>query len=166
MKAFFRYFTLLVCIIPAIMFPIETFAQGSTIPPIEIKDTDGVRHKLTACIKTAKPNIIILWKGCCTDGISLLEEINDWITDEQADAALLGISCDNIRNNRKVIGQVRAIGYEGPVLIDENQDLVRILGINVFPVVLITNGEGTILWRREGYSPSVVEMVKARINEQ
>ena len=162
----FLRLTFLSLVLWFIITPIWTIAQEPAIPLIEIKDTDGIRHKLSTCIDTAKPNIIILWKGCCTDGLSLLEEVNDWITEEQVNAALLGISCDNIRNNRKVIGQVRAIGYEGLVLIDENQDLIRALGINVFPAVLITNKEGTIVWRREGYSPSVFELIKAKIIEQ
>jgi len=145
--------------------PIGALAQETRVPSVEIKDTGGIRRNFSACIKPEKQNIIIVWRGCCTDGLSLLEETNDWITEETIDVALLGVSCDNIRNNRKVIGQVRAIGYEGLVLVDENQDLIRTMGINVFPAVLITNGEGVIVWRREGYTPSVIDEIKAKITK-
>lgn len=143
------------------LFTNTLHAQDRTVPNVTICDSEGLQHSFTNCLVPEKINIIVIWRGCCADGPTLLEELNDWITEEDPNVALLAVSCDNSRNSRKVCGQVRALGYEGMVLLDENQDLVRSLGVNVYPAVLFTRGHEKIVWWNEGYSPGLIEEIKS-----
>ncbi|MDD2964359.1 MAG: redoxin family protein [Bacteroidales bacterium] len=142
--------------------PLALQLHAQPIPNVTIKDTDGQRQNLREIQKPGKMNVVVLWRGCCTDGLALLEELTEVLASDTTTTALQAISCDDARNSRKVAGQVRAVGYEGPILLDENQDLTRALGINIFPAVILVMNN-TVVWRSSGYYPGLVGEVEKEI---
>lgn len=136
--------------------------QDQLVPDVVVSSTEGVKMGFRDGLKPGKTNVVVVWKGCCTDGLTLLEELNDLIGDDTTSLALVAVSCDNSRNSRKVAGQVRATGYEGWILLDENQDLSRALGLQVFPTVMLVSSN-RIVWRASGYSPGMIDEIEKQI---
>lgn len=136
--------------------------QDQLVPDVVVSSTDGVKMGFREGLKPGKTNVVVVWKGCCTDGLTLLEELNELIGGDTANLALLAVSCDNSRNSRKVAGQVRATGYEGLIFLDENQDLSRALGLQVFPTVMMVRNN-RLVWRTSGYSPGMIDEIEKQI---
>jgi peroxiredoxin len=83
----------------------------------------------------------------------------DYATDLEDDVNLkvLAVSIDDTRNSSRVAPLVEGQGWEYTVLLDENQDLKRNLGIVNVPFTLVLNAKGEIVWKHSGYTPGAEE---------
>lgn len=136
--------------------------QDQLVPDVILPTTNGVKMGFREGLSPEKLNVVVVWKGCCSDGLTLLEELQELLATDTATTAMLAVSCDNSRNSRKVAGQVRAVGYEGLILLDENQELTRALGLQVFPTVMMIR-HNRVVWRTSGYAPGLVDVIEKEI---
>ena len=66
---------------------------------------------------------------------------------------------------QSIINQMQGQGWEYTVLLDENQDLKRNLGIVNVPFTLVLNSKGEIVWKHSGYSPGDEETLAEVVEE-
>jgi len=85
--------------------------------------------------------------------------------EEEVGAKVLAVSIDDSRNSARVAPMVQGQGWEYTVLLDENQDLKRNLGIVNVPFTLVLNKEGEVVWKHSGYSPGDEEELAEVVEE-
>ncbi|PTL99859.1 MAG: hypothetical protein DA440_05840 [Bacteroidetes bacterium] len=73
--------------------------------------------------------------------------------EEEYGAKVLAVSIDDTRNSSRVAPMVQGQGWDYTVLLDENQDLKRNLGIVNVPFTIVLNSDGEVVWKHSGYSP-------------
>ena len=91
----------------------------------------------------------------------------DYSTDleEEVGSKVLAISIDDSRNSARVAPMAQGQGWEYTILLDENQDLKRNLGIVNVPFTLVLNRDGEVVWKHSGYSPGDEEELAEIVTE-
>jgi peroxiredoxin len=85
--------------------------------------------------------------------------------EEEVGAKVLAVSIDDSRNSARVAPMAQGQGWEYTILLDENQDLKRNLGIVNVPFTLVLNSEGEVVWKHSGYSPGDEEELAEIVTE-
>lgn len=153
-----------------------SFAQhelknSGPVPSIEVKTLEGESFNTKDLSNDGKPFIITFWATWCKPCIKEHDAINDVFEDwvDETGVKMFAISIDNARSSRQVLPLVNGKSWEFDVLLDENGDLKRAMGVNVPPHTFIVDGEGNIVWQHVGYMDGdendYIEVVEQIINE-
>ncbi len=140
------------------------------LPAIEVKTMDGEIFNMSTLSNDGKPIIITFWATWCKPCIKEHDAINDVYEDwvDETGVKLYAISIDNARSSRQVLPLVNGKSWEFEVLLDENGDFKRAMGVNVPPHTFIVDGEGNIVWQHVGYldgdEVEYIEIVEKIIN--
>ena len=129
--------------------------QAQQLPSTTLKTLDGKLVDIKDQISTEGPTVIGFWATWCKPCIKELTAFSDYAIDleEEFGAKVLAVSIDDTRNSSRVAPMVQGQGWEYTVLLDENQDLKRNLGIVNVPFTLVLNADGEVVWKHSGYSP-------------
>ncbi|MBT5150867.1 MAG: TlpA family protein disulfide reductase [Flavobacteriales bacterium] len=129
--------------------------QAQQLPSTTLKTLDGKLVDIKDQISTEGPTVIGFWATWCKPCIKELTAFADYAIDleEEYGAKVLAVSIDDTRNSSRVAPMVQGQGWEYTVLLDENQDLKRNLGIVNVPFTLVLNADGEVVWKHSGYSP-------------
>jgi thiol-disulfide isomerase/thioredoxin len=117
-----------------------------------------------------KPIIITFWATWCKPCLKEHDAINDVYEDwvDETGVKLYAVSIDNARSSRQVLPLVNGRSWEFDVLLDENGDLKRALGVNIPPHTFIVDGTGNIVWQHIGYlegdEVEYIEVVEKLVN--
>lgn len=142
-----------------------------TVPSIEVKTLEGESFNTKDLNNDGKPFIITFWATWCKPCIKEHDAINDVFEDwvDEIGVKLFAISIDNARSSRQVLPLVNGKNWEFDVLLDENGDLKRAMGVNVPPHTFIVDGKGIIVWQHVGFMDGdeveYIEVVEQLINE-
>ncbi len=142
-------------------------AQAQKLPSTTVKTLEGKPVDITSQISHDGPTVISFWATWCKPCIKELTAFMDYAIDleEELGAKVLAVSIDDTRNSSRVAPLVQGQGWEYTVLLDENQDLKRNLGIVNVPFTLVLDKEGEVVWSHSGYSPGdeehLAEVVEA-----
>lgn len=141
------------------------------VPSIEVKTLEGESFNTKDLNNDGKPFIITFWATWCKPCIKEHDAINDVFEDwvDEIGVKLFAISIDNARSSRQVLPLVNGKNWEFDVLLDENGDLKRAMGVNVPPHTFIVDGKGIIVWQHVGFMDGdeveYIEVVEQLINE-
>lgn len=129
------------------------------LPAVTIQDIDGNAVKVDTLSNGGKPMIIdffATWCKPCNRELSAINEVyEDW--QDETGVKLIAVSIDQAQNIHKVKPLVDQLGWQYDILLDPNSDLKRALGVQLIPYTLVIDGQGTIVYRHQGYADGAEE---------
>jgi cytochrome c biogenesis protein CcmG/thiol:disulfide interchange protein DsbE len=141
--------------------------QAQELPSTTLKTLEGKQIDIKDAVSKEGPTVISFWATWCKPCIKELTAFTDYAVDLEDDfgAKVLAVSIDDTRNSARVAPLVQGQGWDYTVLLDENQDLKRNLGIVNVPFTIVLNKEGEIVWKHSGYSPGDEETLAEVVEE-
>ena len=133
---------------------ITAFSQKQ-MPNISLSDIEGQKKSVvTDFMEKDKIYIFSFWATWCTPCIAELDEMND-LQEEWKKALpieIIAIATDDSRTQKRIKPLVNGKGWEYQVLLDNNQELKRTLGIVNIPYTVVVKN-GAIVHIQNGYVP-------------
>lgn len=147
---------------------ITGFAQeNKTVPSVTVKNIGGEAVDTKTFSNDGKPFVINFWatwcKPCLQELNAIHEVYEDWQT--QTGVKIYAVSIDDSRSSRKVAPYINGRGWKYEVMLDENSDLKRAMGVNNPPHTFLYNGKGELVWQHNGYAPGDEEELLQQIKK-
>ena len=137
------------------------------LPAVTLKALNGQSVQTDTLSNNGKPFIIdffATWCKPCNRELDAIAEVyEDW--QEETGVKIFAVSIDQGQNINKVRPLVNNHGWPYEVLLDPNGDLKRALGIQTIPFVLIVDGQGTIVYKHNGYTDGAEEELINKVRE-
>jgi thiol-disulfide isomerase/thioredoxin len=137
------------------------------LPAVTLKVLNGQSVQTDTLSNNGKPFIIdffATWCKPCNRELDAIAEVyEDW--QEETGIKIFAVSIDQGQNINKVKPLVNNHGWPYEVLLDPNGDLKRALGIQTIPFVLIVDGQGTIVYKHNGYTDGAEEELINKVRE-
>ena len=137
------------------------------LPAVTLKALNGQSVQTDTLSNNGKPFIIdffATWCKPCNRELDASAEVyEDW--QEETGIKIFAVSIDQGQNINKVKPLVNNHGWPYEVLLDPNGDLKRALGIQTIPFVLIVDGQGTIVYKHNGYTDGAEEELINKVRE-
>lgn len=133
---------------------ITAFSQKQ-MPNISLSDIDGKKTSVTAdFMEKDKIYIFSFWATWCTPCINELDEMNDMQEDwkKTLSIEIIAVATDDSRTQKRIKPLVNGKGWEYKILLDNNQELKRALGIVNIPYTVVVKN-GVIVHIQNGYVP-------------
>ena len=125
-----------------------------TIPSVDVKTLDGKTFNTSKISNDGKPIIVSFWatwcKPCIQELTTIAEVYPEW--QKETGVKLIAVSIDNSRSSSSVKGLVNGKEWDYQVLLDENNDFKRAMGVNLVPHTFIINGKGEIVWQHTSFT--------------
>lgn len=141
-------FALMVCLLAGF-----GIAQAQ-LPAVTLKSIDGAVVKSETLNNDGKPFIIdffATWCKPCNRELSAIAEVYDeW--KEETGVKIIAVSIDQGQNINKVKPLVDQNEWEYEVLLDPNSELLKALGGQMIPFVVVVDGNGNIASKHSGYT--------------
>jgi len=133
------------------------------LPAVTIKTIDGNAVRIDTLNNGGKPFIIdffATWCKPCNRELSAIAEVYDeW--KEETGVKVYAISIDQAQNIHKVKPLVDQNEWEYDVLLDPNSELLKALGGQMIPYVVVVDGQGNIVAKHSGYTEGAeVELIE------
>lgn len=129
--------------------------SGAKLPAISVKTLDGKTIKASEFSNEGKPFVVCFWatwcKPCMMELNAMAELYKEW--QEETGIKIYAVSIDDARTCPKVKPLVSGSDWSYEVILDQNSELKRALGVNNPPHTFIVNEKGEILWQHVGYAP-------------
>lgn len=124
------------------------------LPAVTLKSIDGAVVKSETLNNDGKPFIIdffATWCKPCNRELSAIAEVYDeW--KEETGVKIIAVSIDQGQNINKVKPLVDQNEWEYEVLLDPNSELLKALGGQMIPFVVVVDGNGNIASKHSGYT--------------
>ena len=133
-----------------------TATAKAQLPSVTLKGMDGreVRTDTLHLSNGGRPIIIdffATWCKPCNRELDAIAEVYDeWV--EETGVKLIAVSIDQAQNTNKVKPLVDQNEWEYDVLLDPNSDLLKALGGQMIPFVVVVDGKGNIVAKHSGYT--------------
>lgn len=126
---------------------------ATPLPAADVQRLDGSTFNTANIQNDGKPIILCVWEVSCKPCISEFDNFSrnykDW--QNQTGLKIVAISIDDNRNYTKVKPLVKSKGWTFDFYQDKNQEMKRALGVSYCPFTAVINGNGEIVWRKNGY---------------
>lgn len=127
--------------------------DSKDVPSIEVEDLKGRKINFKEATKPGKYYVVSFWATWCVPCKKELSNMVDiaqkW--KENFNVEVIAVSTDDSRAKAKVKSYVAGENWPYTVLLDQNQDLTRALGIQQIPFTLIVNDQGKIVYTHNSY---------------
>ncbi len=141
------------------------------LPAVSLKSIDGATVQSETLNNDGKPFIIdffATWCKPCNRELSAIAEVYDeW--QEETGVKIYAVSIDQGQNINKVKPLVDQNEWEYEVLLDPNSELLKALGGQMIPFVVVIDGKGNIVSKHSGYTDGaeneLLEEVKKLIGQ-
>ncbi len=141
------------------------------LPAVTLKSIDGATVQSETLSNDGKPFIIdffATWCKPCNRELSAIAEVYDeW--QEETGVKIYAVSIDQGQNINKVKPLVDQNEWEYEVLLDPNSELLKALGGQMIPFVVVIDGKGNIVSKHSGYTDGaeneLLEEVKKLIGQ-
>ena len=124
------------------------------LPAMTLKTIDGAAVQTDTLSNDGKPFIIdffATWCKPCNRELSAIAEVYDeW--KEETGLKIFAVSIDQGQNINKVKPLVDQNEWEYEVLLDTNSELLKALGGQMIPFVVVVDGKGNIVSKHSGYT--------------
>ena len=124
------------------------------LPAVTLKTLDGGSVQSETLSNDGKPFIIdffATWCKPCNRELSAIAEVyEDW--QQETGVKIFAVSIDQAQNIHKVKPLVDQNEWEYDVLLDPNSDLLKALGGQMIPFVVVVDGKGNIVSKHSGYT--------------
>lgn len=151
MKKLFAF--LLLCVVASINM------MHAQLPSVTLKSIDGTTVQSETLSNDGKPFIIdffATWCKPCNRELSAISEVYDeW--QEETGVKIYAVSIDQAQNIHKVKPLVDQNEWEYEVLLDPNSDLLKALGGQMIPFVVVVDGNGNVVSKHSGYTDGAEE---------
>lgn len=159
------FFAFIICLLAGI-----GLAQAQ-LPAVTLKTIDGATVNSETLNNDGKPFIIdffATWCKPCNRELSAIAEVYDeW--QEETGVKIFAVSIDQGQNINKVKPLVDQNEWEYEVLLDPNSDLLKALGGQMIPYVVVVDGKGNVVSKHSGYTDGaeneLIEEVKKLLAE-
>lgn len=142
------FFCVIVCVLAGC-----GMAQAQ-LPSVMLKSIDGTTVQSETLNNDGKPFIIdffATWCKPCNRELSAIAEVyEDW--QEETGVKIFAVSIDQAQNIHKVKPLVDQNEWEYEVLLDPNSDLLKALGGQMIPFVVVVDGNGNVVSKHSGYT--------------
>ena len=165
---------LLLIFVAVMISTLSIYAQSSTfksiLPSITVNTLEGKPIKASEFSNDGKPFVICFWatwcKPCLMELNTMAELYEEWQT--ETGIKIYAVSIDDARTCPKVKPLVSGSDWDYEVMLDQNSELKRALGVNNPPHTFIVNEKGEIVWQHVGYAPgdeeNLIEVYKKILN--
>ena len=124
------------------------------LPAVTLKTIDGRTVQTDTLANDGKPFIIdffATWCKPCNRELSAIAEVyDDW--KEETGVRIYAVSIDQAQNINKVKPLVDQNEWEYDVLLDPNSELLKALGGQMIPFVVVVDGNGNVTSKHSGYT--------------
>ncbi len=127
---------------------------SAQLPAVTLKTIDGTSVCCDTLNNGGKPFIIdffATWCKPCNRELSAIAEVYDEWQDETG-LKIYAVSIDQGQNINKVKPLVDQNEWEYEVLLDPNSELLKALGGQMIPFVVVIDGQGNIVSKHSGYT--------------
>ena len=129
------------------------------LPAVTLKTIDGKTVQCDTLNNGGKPFIIdffATWCKPCNRELSAIAEVYDeW--QEETGVKIFAVSIDQAQNINKVKPLVDQNEWEYEVLLDPNSELLKAVGGQMIPFVIVVDGNGNITTKHSGYPDGAEE---------
>lgn len=142
----------------------------SSLPSITVNTLEGKQIKASEFSNDGKPFVICFWATWCKPCLMELNTMSELYEDWQNEIGIkiYAVSIDDARTCPKVKPLVSGSAWGYEVVLDQNSELKRALGVNNPPHTFIVNAQGEIVWQHVGYAPgdeeNLIEVYKKVVN--
>lgn len=123
------------------------------IPSISLKDIHGKSINVADYGKNGKITVLSFWATWCAPCKKELNNIAElyeyWVDDY--DMELVAISVDDARNTSKVKTYANGQAWEYDIILDDNEDLKRLMNFQTVPYTVLVDQKGKIVYTHAGY---------------
>lgn len=128
---------------------------NAKLPNVTLKTLDGKTVNSSNFNNDGKPFAICFWatwcKPCLIELNTMAEIYEEW--QNEHGIKIYAVSVDDSRTSSKVMPIVNSCLWEFDIVLDQNSELKRALGVNNPPHTFVVDGNGEIIWQHVGYSP-------------
>ena len=129
-------------------------AVQAQLPAVTLKTIDGTTVQTDELSNDGKPFIIdffATWCKPCNRELSAIAEVYDeW--QEETGVKIYAVSIDQAQNIHKVKPLVDQNEWEYEVLLDPNSELLKAMGGQMIPFVVVVDGNGNVVSKHSGYT--------------
>ena len=140
-----------------VLSTVSVFSQTKVglkeVPSIQVEDLAGKKINLKEYVKPGKNYVLTFWATWCvpckrelTNMVDLQPKWKDNFNTE-----VIAISTDDSRAKSKIKSYVAGENWPFTVMLDQNQDLMRALGIQSIPFTMIIDKNGQIVYSHNSY---------------
>ena len=143
------------CIVSFFVCLVAAFGVAQAqLPAVTLKTIDGATVQTETLNNEGKPFIIdffATWCKPCNRELSAIAEVYDeW--QEETGVKIYAVSIDQAQNINKVKPLVDENEWEYEVLLDPNSDVLKSLGGQMIPFVVVVDGKGNVVSKHSGYT--------------
>jgi cytochrome c biogenesis protein CcmG/thiol:disulfide interchange protein DsbE len=127
--------------------------EAREVPSIQVEDINGKKVDFKAALMPGKLYVVCFWATWCVPCKQELTNMVDLAPKwkENFKAEVIAVSTDDSRAKAKVKAFVAGESWPYTIFLDQNQDLMRILGIQSIPFAMIIDDQGKIVYTHNSY---------------
>lgn len=131
-------------------------SKSTLLPQVKIKNLNGSQIGAETIVnELGGPTIVSFWASWCKPCLLELNTLNklyeQW--QKELNVKIIAISYDDARTISKVGPMVKSKSWKFDIYTDENQELARVMGVNMIPHSFIYDASGKLIKQHNSFAP-------------